>query len=293
MIIIEDCLSILKKTDDIFCKEKSILSIPEEDDGIVIVGDTHGDFEMTKKVLDVFSPEEYYIVFNGDYVDRGPNSIENINYLLEKKCEYPSKLFLTRGNHETPQVNNDYGFLSELSAIFPESSIELHEKYNKMFSQLPYGVIIENYKILVIHGGIPKEAISVDDLKKMPKNDLSPTNEMAFQVLWNDPKEGIDEYSFIPSTRGDGAFLFSKNVVKSFLENSGLNAIIRSHEYFKEGYKFFFKDDTLSNKIKGFEGLVLTVFSSYRDYGVNPHIAILENKELKLESILTIGKNMC
>lgn len=51
----------------------------------VFVGDTHGDLDASKKVVDKYLRKGTKICFLGDYVDRGSKSMENVSYLLSKK----------------------------------------------------------------------------------------------------------------------------------------------------------------------------------------------------------------
>ena len=55
------------------------------------------------------------MVFTGDFVDRGRNGLEVWYTLLSLKCAPGNwdKVFLIRGNHETCEISDDYGYKHE------------------------------------------------------------------------------------------------------------------------------------------------------------------------------------
>ena len=59
------------------------------------------------------SPENPYL-FNGDFVDRGSFSVECIFVLFGFKLLYPDRFFMSRGNHESENMNKarSYSVLS-------------------------------------------------------------------------------------------------------------------------------------------------------------------------------------
>ena len=62
-----------------------------------VVGDVHGCFRTLERLLDdiAFEPDRDRLFSVGDLIDRGPHSLEAIEWLMERRIEAA-----TMGNHE-------------------------------------------------------------------------------------------------------------------------------------------------------------------------------------------------
>ncbi len=68
---------------------------------IFAIGDIHGCYDRLKTLMDKI-PIDFScdtLVFIGDYIDRGPYSVEVVDYLMQLKNRVPDIVFL-KGNHE-------------------------------------------------------------------------------------------------------------------------------------------------------------------------------------------------
>ena len=68
---------------------------------IFAVGDIHGQFDMLSKLMDKVDIDygSDTLVFLGDYIDRGPDSFQVVDYLVDLKKRHSGIVFL-KGNHE-------------------------------------------------------------------------------------------------------------------------------------------------------------------------------------------------
>jgi len=225
---------------------------------VVIIGDTHGDYNTSKKAADTFlGREDTVLLFLGDYVDRGPKQIENINFLLNLKTEVPNRIYLIRGNHETPTANLNYGFFDLVSSKY---SVGLYRKYSELFAQMPYAAVLGS-SILCVHGGLAEGLTDLEQIASLPKGEVDPVSSLVMQLLWNDPREGIS--GFERSFRGEGIRYFGRDVFDIFMKENKLSLMLRAHEAYPEGYAYLF------------DGRLLGLFSC-RYYGVTPRAAVLD-----------------
>jgi serine/threonine-protein phosphatase 5 len=190
---------------------------------LTVCGDTHGQF---RDILEIFSQngdpsDSNPYLFNGDFVDRGDMGIECALILLTAKCLWPTRFWVNRGNHETVEMNNFYGFKKEFE------NLNYFNKSNKLFELLPIAHL-HNNEYFITHGGLPRADFTIDALRQ-----LRVGGEESMGFLWNDPSDQLR--GFGPSPRGPGCFQFGPDVTKQFLDKNQLRLLIRSHEVVDAG----------------------------------------------------------
>lgn len=229
----------------IFKNELNVLKINSP---LNIFGDIHGQFSDMIHFLEMTGlPPIQHFLFMGDYVDRGNNSVEVCALLFAMKIMFPDNINILRGNHECPEVNSMYGFLTECESRFGSEGRNVFNKINDVLCILPLCAIVSE-KIFCVHGGISPHLKKIDDINKINRFTTIPDGGLLCDLLWSDPNNSQNE-TWGMNSRGISC-TYNMNAVNTFLKNNKLELICRAHQLVSEGYKF-----THNNKL-------ITVFSA-------------------------------
>lgn len=212
---------------------------------IWVIGDIHGCFEslqgLIKKIN--FNPDKDNLWFVGDLVNRGPQSLEVLEYVYELHKNSLAKVVL--GNHELHLLAVAAGSRRFYSGADTYDDILQSKKLSRLIDwlrELPF-VIYEN-KALLVHAGIPPQ-IGLTQVMNM--NDYLQKEMMGNRYL-----------SFIKAMYGDFPSVeerwSSPNVAKSLDISAfryAINALTRMRLCDENG-KLYIKYSGPAKKIKTF-----------------------------------------
>ena len=237
----EEIKFLIEKSKEILAEEKNVQEVPCP---VTVCGDIHGQFYDLLELFRIGGriPHTNYL-FMGDYVDRGYYSVESVSLLLCLKVRYPRRIFLTRGNHESRQVTQAYGFYDE--CIRKYENPEIWKYFTDLFDFLPLTTLVEG-RIFCLHGGLSPEVSTLDGARLIDRFQEVPHEGAMCDLLWSDPDTLV---GFGQSLRGAG-HIFGENISKEFCRVNGLDMISRAHQCTPTGYAW-----THANK-------VCTIFSA-------------------------------
>ncbi len=219
--------SLLQQAGELFAQEPRLIELSGFDRAIFI-GDTHGDLEATQLIIARYFQPEIALVFLGDYVDRGPHSRENLEYLLTLKVEQPRHIYLLQGNHEAWKEASFY------PADFWENlNPEQQALYAETLARLPWATATPN-GLLALHGALP----AVERLKDI--NSIAFGSEEWRQLTWGDwqdaPGHSLGNYGGRPQ--------FGQDHFERQMERFGKKVLVRSHQ--PHAPRFMFDDRCLT-----------------------------------------------
>jgi predicted phosphodiesterase len=248
-------------------------------ENLAIISDLHGDSKSLFRILSEINYEQFLskelnkLVFLGDYIDRGNDSLSIIYSICYLKSTYPESVILMRGNHEAPAEFpfSPHNFPYEIGDRFGNRWRAIYRDILSMFRLLTLATVV-THKLLLVHGGLPtKEATAANFRESIAfAQESQVTDSVLEEILWNDPLQIDENRSRERSRRGLGRY-FGPPVTHTWLQATGTNAVVRGHEPC-EGFRL------------DHDNMVMTLFSCMNAYP-NSAAAYLILNAAKLDAI--------
>ncbi|KAL7561130.1 hypothetical protein ACA910_009185 [Epithemia clementina (nom. ined.)] len=222
-------------------QESNVQPVPAP---VTICGDIHGQWHDLMELFRIggSAPDTNYL-FMGDYVDRGYYSVETVSLLVCLKVRYPDRVFILRGNHESRQITQVYGFYDE--CVRKYGSANVWKLFTDLFDYFPLTAVVEN-AIFCLHGGLSPSIDTLDHVRQLDRVQEVPHEGPMCDLLWSDPD---DRSGWGISPRGAG-FTFGADISAAYNHRNGLQMVARAHQLVMEGYNW------------SHEGAVVTIFSA-------------------------------
>ena len=175
------------------------------------------------------------------------------------QVRYPDRITLIRGNHESRQITQVYGFYDECLRKY--GSITVWRYCTEIFDYLSLSAIIDGkvrgflscfltfyhlltflVQIFCVHGGLSPSIQTLDQIRTIDRKQEVPHDGPMCDLLWSDPE---DTQGWGVSPRGAG-YLFGSDVVTQFNQANNIEMICRAHQLVMEGYKWHFNETVLT-----------------------------------------------
>uniref|UniRef100_A0A8C1B6I8 Serine/threonine-protein phosphatase n=1 Tax=Cyprinus carpio carpio TaxID=630221 RepID=A0A8C1B6I8_CYPCA len=199
---------------------------------VTVCGDVHGQFHDLMELFRIGgkSPDTNYL-FMGDYVDRGYYSVETVTLLVSLKVRYRERITILRGNHESRQITQVYGFYDECLRKYGNANVWKY--FTDLFDYLPLTALVDG-QIFCLHGGLSPSIDTLDHIRALDRLQEVPHEGPMCDLLWSDPD---DRGGWGISPRGAG-YTFGQDISETFNHANGLTLVSRAHQLVMEGYNW-------------------------------------------------------
>ncbi|CAB0041541.1 unnamed protein product, partial [Trichogramma brassicae] len=234
---LNDCKQLTESQVKTLCdKAKEILAkesnVQEVKCPVTVCGDVHGQFHDLMELFRIGgkSPDTNYL-FMGDYVDRGYYSVETVTLLVALKVRYRERITILRGNHESRQITQVYGFYDECLRKYGNANV--WKFFTDLFDYLPLTALVDG-QIFCLHGGLSPSIDTLDHIRALDRLQEVPHEGPMCDLLWSDPD---DRGGWGISPRGAG-YTFGQDISETFNHSNGLTLVSRAHQLVMEGYNW-------------------------------------------------------
>ena len=131
------------------------------------------------------APDTNYL-FMGDYVDRGYHSVETATLLVALKVRHRDRVTILRGNHESRQITQVYGFYDECLRKYGNANVWKH--FTDLFDFLPLTATVDD-AIFCLHGGLSPTLDTLDHVRSLDRVQEVPHEGPMCDLLWSDPDD--------------------------------------------------------------------------------------------------------
>ncbi|KAJ6849217.1 serine/threonine-protein phosphatase PP2A catalytic subunit [Iris pallida] len=152
------------KAKEILMEESNVQPVKSP---VTICGDIHGQFHDLLELFKIGGkcPDTNYL-FMGDYVDGGYYSVETVTLLVALKIRYPQRITILRGNHESRQITQVYGFYDECLRKYGNPNV--WKIFTDLFDYFPLTALVES-EFFCLHGGLSPSIETLDNIRNFDR----------------------------------------------------------------------------------------------------------------------------
>lgn len=172
---------------------------------------------------------------------------------------YRERITILRGNHESRQITQVYGFYDECLRKYGNANV--WKFFTDLFDYLPLTALVDG-QIFCLHGGLSPSIDTLDHIRALDRLQEVPHEVSIYRtgkdnccngiyfiifivyfnftqgpmcdLLWSDPD---DRGGWGISPRGAG-YTFGQDISETFNHSNGLTLVSRAHQLVMEGYNW-------------------------------------------------------